>query len=206
MRQNLLHVLNERGRLFGQDGRSDTYDYRGTGYGRGEGVATLVLEPLEDAIRDGDSIRSIIRNIGVNQDGTTDGIIFPNKEAQEQLIRSGYDSIQLNPNETGYAGVHGTGIAAGDPTEAHAIAATLACHRHVENPLIVGSVKSNIDHLEAASGLAGVIKTSLALETGLIPPNFHFERANKDIPLDKLKLKVYRHASLLLPSLGFYLS
>ena len=201
MEQNLLYVLNKIDRLFGQDGRSFTYDHRGTGYGRGEGVATLVLKPLEDAIRDGDSIRSIIRNIGVNQDGTTNGITFPNKEAQEQLIKSVYDSIQLDPNETGYAEVHGTGTAAGDPVEAHAIAAALACHRHVENPLIVGSVKSNIGHLEAASGLAGVIKTSLALETGLIPPNFNFERANKDIPLDKWKLKVCRHASLLLPSL-----
>ena len=177
-------------RLFNQEGRSYTFDYRGKGYGRGEGVATLVLKPLQDAIRDGDSIRSVIRNIGVNQDGKTDGLTFPSKEAQEHLIRSVYASAHLDPNDTQYAEVHGTGTAAGDPVEAKAIAAALASQRDTERPLIVGSVKTNIGHLEAASGLAGVIKCTAALESGLIPPNFDFQKPNINIPLTSLRLKV----------------
>ena len=185
-----LHVLILLCRLFSQEGRSYTYDHRGTGYGRGEGVATLVLKPLQDAIRDGDPIRSVIRNIGVNQDGKTSGMTFPNQEAQEHLIRSVYARAHLDPNHTQYAEVHGTGTAAGDPVEASAIAAALASQRDIEKPLIVGSVKTNIGHLEAASGLAGVIKCTAALENGLIPPNFDFQKANINIPLAELKLKV----------------
>ena len=95
-----LPALIKRDRLFGRDGRSYTYDHRGTGYGRGEGVATLILKPLKDAIQDGDSIRSLIRNIGINQDGKTNGITFPSKEAQEMLIRSVYANAGLDPMET----------------------------------------------------------------------------------------------------------
>ena len=183
-------MLIQSSRLFGEEGRSYTYDHRGTGYGRGEGVATLVLKPLQDAIRDGDSIRSVIRNIGINQDGKTNGMTFPNQQAQECLIRSVYATVNLDPNDTQYAEVHGTGTAAGDPVEANAIAAALASERDTEKPLIVGSVKSNIGHLEAASGLAGVIKCTAALEHGLIPPNFDFQKPNINIPLANLKLKV----------------
>ena len=193
-----LLVLILMRRLFGQEGRSYTYDHRGTGYGRGEGVATLVLKPLQDAIRDGDSIRSVIRNIGVNQDGKTNGMTFPNKEAQEQLIRSVYAYAHLDPNHTQYVEVHGTGTAAGDPVEAGAVAAALASQRDIKNPLIVGSVKTNIGHLEAASGLAGVIKCTAALENGLIPPNFDFQKANVNIPLAELRLKVSCPCSLVL--------
>ena len=183
-------MLIQQYRLFNQEGRSYTFDHRARGYGRGEGVATLVLKPLHDAVRDGDSVRSIIRNIGANQDGKTNGLTFPSKEAQEHLIRSVYASAHLDPNDTQYAEVHGTGTAAGDPVDANAIAAALASQRDTERPLIVGSVKTNIGHLEAASGLAGVIKCTTALENGLIPPNFDFQKPNIHIPLASLRLKV----------------
>lgn len=177
-------------RLFGEQGKSFTYDSRGTGYGRGEGVVSLVLKPLDDAIRDGDSIRAVIRNTGVNQDGKTNGITFPSCDAQAQLIKDVYKAVGLDPGQTPYVEAHGTGTAAGDPVEAEAIARTFAINRAHDNPLLVGSVKTNVGHLEAASGLTGLVKTIYALEHGVIPPNINFEYPNKDIPLEEWKLKV----------------
>lgn len=179
-----------RRRLFGEEGLCYTYDSRGSGYGRGEGVVSLVLKPLDHAIRDGDNIRALIRNTGANQDGRTNGITFPSSEAQANLMRSVYHSAGLDPSETGYVEAHGTGTAAGDPVEAEAIASVFTARRTPDNPLLVGSVKSNIGHLEAASGLAAMVKTIYALEEGAIAPNINFEKPNKDIPLEKWKLKV----------------
>ena len=175
-------------KLHGEQGRSYTYDHRGTGYGRGEGVATLILKPLQDAIDAGDTIRAVIRNTGMNQDGKTNGITLPSKDAQEGLIRSVYEAAGLDPLDTSYVEAHGTGTKVGDPIEAEAISCAMATKR--ASPLILGSVKTNIGHLEAASGLAGVIKTTRILETGLIPPNINFEKPNENIPLTDWKLKV----------------
>lgn len=188
-------------RLFGEQGKSFTYDSRGTGYGRGEGVVSLVLKTLDDAIRDGDSIRAVIRNTGINQDGKTNGITFPSLDAQAQLIEDVYKAVGLDPAQTAYVEAHGTGTAAGDPVEAEAIARTLAINRARDDPLLVGSVKTNVGHLEAASGLTGLVKTIYALENGVIPPNINFETPNKDIPLEEWKLKV-SHAQLFLSSSG----
>ena len=175
-------------KLHGEQGRSYTYDHRGTGYGRGEGVATLILKPLQNAIDAGDTIRAVIRNTGMNQDGKTNGITLPSKDAQEDLIRSVYEAAGLDPLDTSYVEAHGTGTKVGDPIEAEAISCAMATGR--PSPLIIGSVKTNIGHLEAASGLAGVIKTTRILETGLIPPNINFEKPNENIPLTDWKLKV----------------
>ncbi|KAL8691096.1 MAG: hypothetical protein Q9218_003606 [Villophora microphyllina] len=177
-------------RLFGEAGKSFTYDSRGTGYGRGEGVVTLVLKPLDDAVRDGDNIRAVIRNTGVNQDGKTNGITFPSSDAQAQLIEDVYQAVGLDPVQTAYVEAHGTGTAAGDPIEAEALARTFTRNRAHSDPLLVGSVKTNVGHLEAASGLTGLVKTIYALENGVIPPNINFEFPNKDIPLQAWKLKV----------------
>lgn len=177
-------------RLFGEDGISYTYDSRGSGYGRGEGVVSLVLKPLDLAMRDGDSIRAIVRNTGANQDGKTNGITFPSREAQANLMRSVYQSAGLDPIETAYVEAHGTGTAAGDPVEAEAISSVFTAKRAIDNPLHVGSVKTNVGHLEAASGLAAMVKTIFALEEGVIPPNINFEKPNKGIPLEEWKLKV----------------
>ena len=166
------------------------YDHRGTGYGRGEGVVSLVIKPLDHALRDGDNIRALIRNTGANQDGKTNGITFPSTEAQVNLMRSVYLAAGLDPVETEYVEAHGTGTAAGDPVEAEALSRVFTVKRTTDNPVLVGSVKGNIGHLEAASGLAAIVKTIFAMEEGVIPPNINFEKPNKDIPLKDWKLKV----------------
>ena len=175
-------------KLHGEEGRSYTYDHRGTGYGRGEGVATLILKPLQDAIDAGDTILAVVRNTGINQDWKTNGITLPSKDAQEGLIRSVYEAAGLDPFDTLYVEAHGTGTKGGDPIEAEAISCAMATRR--SSPLIVGSIKTNIGHLEAASGLASIIKATRVLETGLIPPNINFEKPNEDIPLTDWNLKV----------------
>ena len=150
----------------------------------------IVLKPLDDAIVNGDTIHAIIRHTGTNQDGKTSGPTMPSPEAQERLINKVYSQAGLDPLDTHYVEAHGTGTAVGDPIEASALARSLARNRPHDEPLYIGSVKSNIGHLEAGSGLAGVIKATLVLQNGLIPPNVNFEKANDEIPLEKWKLKV----------------
>ncbi|KAE8380488.1 hypothetical protein BDV26DRAFT_135722 [Aspergillus bertholletiae] len=172
------------------DGRSYAFDHRAKGYARGEGVATLVLKPLDKAIRDGDPIRAVIRGTGVNSDGRTAGITLPNGEAQEALIREVYQNARLDPIDTGYFEAHGTGTQAGDPMEAGAIHRVFTADRERSHPLYVGSIKTNIGHLEGASGLAGMVKAILCLEKGFIPPNMNYEKPNQRLDLEKWNLKI----------------
>lgn len=183
-------MLSDGTRFLSPDGRSYTYDHRANGYARGEGAACIVLKPLADALRDGDSIRAVIRNSGVNQDGKTSGITLPSGEAQSSLIASVYKSAGLDPLETTYVEAHGTGTPAGDPIEASALSKVFSPGRPQDRPLHVGSIKTNIGHLEGASGLAGVIKTVLMLENKTILPNTNFEIPNPRIPLDDWRLNV----------------
>ncbi|KAH7127804.1 putative polyketide synthase [Dactylonectria estremocensis] len=178
--------------FLGPDAKCHTYDHRANGYSRGEGIAAIYLKPLDDAIRDNDTIRAVIRSSVSNQDGRTAGIMLPSREAQEILIRAAYESAGCDPASVGYFEAHGTGTPAGDPIEAGAIGATLGQHRQEgeENRLYVGSIKTNIGHLEGASGLASVIKTVLALEKGLIPPNLHFEKGNEAIDFEGWRIRV----------------
>lgn len=176
--------------FLGADGKSNSFDCRAAGYGRGEGVATIILKPLEHALRDGDPIRAIIRETALNQDGKTSTITSPSQEAQEAIIRTCYRNAGLDPLSTSYVEAHGTGTKSGDPIEGGAIAAVLGINRPVEKPLFIGSVKSNIGHLEAASGLAAIIKVALAFEKGFIPPSINFEQPNPAVQLDKWNLKV----------------
>ncbi|RFN48413.1 putative polyketide synthase [Fusarium flagelliforme] len=172
------------------DGRSYAFDHRAKGYARGEGIATLVLKPLDKAIRDGDPIRAVIRGTGVNSDGRTAGITLPNGDAQADLIREVYANANLDPAETGYFEAHGTGTQAGDPMEAGAIHRVFTADRERSSPLYLGSIKTNIGHLEGASGLAGVIKAVLCLEKGQIPPNMNFEKPNGRLDLEAWNIKV----------------
>lgn len=153
-------------------------------------MGCILLKPLEDALRDGDTIRAVIRNTAVNQDGKTPGISFPSRDAQEALIRSVYEKAGIDPLETSYVEAHGTGTRAGDPVEAAAISKAIAKDRPLNQPLMIGSVKANVGHLEGASGITGVIKCVLMLENGVIFPNRNFEKANERIPLYEWKLKV----------------
>lgn len=178
--------------LLSPDGKSYAFDSRASGYGRGEGIATIILKPLEDALRDGDPVRAIIRHTGANQDGKTATITSPNQSAQEELIRSCYRAAGLDPVETGYVEAHGTGTQTGDSIEAGALGAVFGSNRAPGEPIYIGSVKTNIGHTEATSGLAGVIKAVMALEKEAIPPNANFENPNENIPFDKLGLKESR--------------
>jgi acyl transferase domain-containing protein len=149
-----------------------------------------VLKPLDTAIRDGNTIRAVIRHVGSNQDGKTMGISLPSKSAQEDLIRRLYTEAGLETRETSYVETHGTGTQAGDPLEAGALASIFAEGRSTDNPLIIGSVKTNIGHTEGLSGLPSLIKTVLMLEHQTIVPNCNFEKPNPHIPMRDWKLKV----------------
>ena len=174
--------------MLNHDGRSHPFESRGSGYGRGEGVATFVLKRLDDAITGGDPVRAVIRNTGVNQDGKTSGITLPNRDSQASLQRSIYRNVDVDSSSIGYMEAHGTGTAAGDFAEIAAIADVI-CERRT-SPLYVGSIKSNIGHLESSSGLAGLLKAVLVLEKGLIPPNADFGVPKPELKLSERNIRV----------------
>ncbi|KAF2158513.1 hypothetical protein M409DRAFT_71605 [Zasmidium cellare ATCC 36951] len=181
--------------MLGKDSRCYSFDHRANGYARGEGFGVLAVKPLADAIVAGDTIRAVIRSSGSNQDGRTPTLTQPSKLAQESLIMDTYAKAGLAMSETRYFEAHGTGTPVGDAIEASAIGASFRQFRSPEAPLYIGSVKSNIRHLEGASGVAGVIKTILALEAGIIPSNSNFERLNPKIDADFLNIKVAEDAT-----------
>ncbi|KAL5041185.1 hypothetical protein BDW71DRAFT_213267 [Aspergillus fruticulosus] len=170
------------------DSRCYSFDHRGNGYARGEGFGVLVLKRVSDALRDGDTIRAVIRSTGSNSDGRTPGIAQPSGEAQEKLIKETYAKAYLDLGATRFFEAHGTGTAVGDPIEANAIGAAFSQYRSPDEPLYVGAVKSNVGHLEGTSGVAGVIKAVLALEKGVIPPNTNFEKINPRIDAPALNI------------------
>ena len=152
----------------------------------------MVLKRLDDAIRDGDPIRAVIRGSGCNQDGKTDTITTPSQEAQEELMRLVYKTSGLNPAQTTYFEAHGTGTPTGDPIECRAIASVFQEGRPVNDPLLIGSVKTNVGHTETTSGLAAIVKVALALERGQIPPSVNFEKPNPNLHFDEWNMKVAR--------------
>lgn len=179
--------------LISKDGKSYAFDHRASGYGRGEGTAVVVLKRLSDALRDGDPVRAIIRDTGLNQDGKTETITTPSGEAQEALVRECYRRAGLDPAQTAYFEAHGTGTPTGDPIEVGAIAKVFTPEGRApgeEGKLRIGSVKTNIGHTETASGLAAIIKVALALEHGQIPPSVNFEKPNPKLRLGEWGLKV----------------
>lgn len=169
--------------MLNAQGRSYPFDSRGSGYGRGEGITAVVVKRLADALSNGDPIRAVIRNTGVNQDGKTNGITLPSQRAQEALYRSVYTSAGLDPTETHYIEAHGTGTVAGDSAELRAMAEVFCKKRDPGKPLYVGSIKSNIGHLESSSGLAGLIKAILVLEKDTIPPNADYRTPKEALSL-----------------------
>ncbi|TDZ29082.1 Reducing polyketide synthase hmp8 [Colletotrichum spinosum] len=183
MELNSLGVLNP-------DGRSLSFDEGANGYGRAEGCGVVVLKPLDQAVRDGDHVRAVIRGSGVNSDGWTKTISTPSGSAQAELIRLVYESNGLDYDATQYVEAHGTGTKVGDPIELGAIHETIGRNASEARKLYVGSVKANIGHLEPAAGVAGFIKGVLALEHGMIPPNVHFHQANPRIPFDEWNMVV----------------
>ncbi|MGW5498895.1 type I polyketide synthase [Streptomyces olivaceoviridis] len=151
------------------DGRSKPFDAAADGYGRGEGCVVAVLRPLADALRDGDRVLAVIRGSAVGQDGRTAGIMAPSAAAQEAVLRAACRAAGIAPGEVDYVEAHGTGTRAGDPVEAQALAAVHGAVRAAGDPLLIGSVKGTIGHLEAASGIAGLLSCVLALNRGRLP-------------------------------------
>ncbi len=182
-------IAMSKGKFLNPEGRCRPFDSKAMGYVRGEGGGIVILKPLSDAIRDQDPIYALIRGTGVNHDGYTQGIAQPNPEAQKALIKKVLNEAQINPADIHYVEAHGTGTPVGDPIEAMAINEVLQDPLR-EYPCYLGAVKSNIGHLEAAAGIAGLIKAALCLKHEKIPPNLHFEVANPIIPFEKYCLKV----------------
>lgn len=174
--------------MLNDQGTSFSFDKRGSGYGRGEGCAAVVLKRI-DTMQPWDPVRALIRGTIVNQDGRTPSITSPNQESQECLQRALYNSVGVQPNEIDYVEAHGTGTLAGDVTEIAAIANVYNSAERKTN-LLVGSIKSNIGHLEACSGLAGLIKSILILEKQIVPPNANFESPKDELCLLQRNIQV----------------
>src|ERR1051325_5991983 len=181
-----------RASMLSQRGRCLAFDERADGYVRGEGGAAIILKPLRQALADGDRIRGLIAGTGINSDGRTIGMSLPSEAAQAGLIRSVYEEAGVAPDDLAFFEMHGTGTPAGDPIEAGSVGQALGQRRRA--PLPLGSVKSNIGHLEPASGMAGLLKAALALEHGIVPHSLHCEAPNPKIPFDALNLTLVRSA------------
>ena len=176
-----------KGRFLSPEQRSKAFDVSADGYVRGEGAGMLVLKPLSKAHADGDRIHAVIRATGVNQDGLTEGITLPNGDAQVGLIREVWARAGISADDIDYIEAHGTGTQAGDITEARSIGAVL---RETQAPVAVGSVKTNIGHLEAAAGVAGVMKAVLTIKNRAVPPHLHLTEVNPELDLPALHIRI----------------
>ena len=182
-------IFADAGVLSGR-GRCSTFDAAADGYVRGEGCGVLVLKRLSDAEADGDRIWGVIRGSAVNQDGASAGLTVPNGPAQERVIEEALQRAGVHPSEVDYLEAHGTGTELGDPIEVQAAAAVYGKDRAPERPLLIGSVKTNIGHLEAAAGVAGLIKVILSMSRQLIPPHLHFINPSPHIDWGRLPVQV----------------
>jgi len=171
-----LSIAFARAGMLSPDGRSKGFDASANGYVRGEGCGVVLLKRLSDAVRDGDTILALVRGTAVNQDGASQGLTVPSALSQEAVIRKALAVAGLQPQDVSYVEAHGSGTPVGDPVEAGALQAVYGAGR--QSPWTVGSVKTNIGHLEAAAGIAGVIKTVLMLQHRQIPPHLHFRSLN----------------------------
>ena len=183
-------IAESKSGFLAPDGRCKAFDQSADGYARGEGGAVVVIKPLEHALRDGDEIYAQILGTAVSQDGHTDGITVPSAQAQEAAITAALRRAGVHPNDVGYVEAHGTGTPVGDPIEVQALASALAAQRPADSPLLIGSVKTNIGHLEAGAGVAGLIKAALVLKHGYIPANLHLTKPSDQIPLAELSIDI----------------
>jgi thioester reductase-like protein len=175
--------------MMASDGRCKTFDARADGFVRGEGCGVVILKRLADARADGDAVLAVIRGSAINQDGRSSGLTAPNGAAQERLLQLALADAKVPPSRVSYVEAHGTGTALGDPIEVRALQAVLGPTRN-GSPLIVGSVKTNLGHLEAAAGIAGLIKVVLALQHGEIPPHLHLQRLSPHLAAYANKLVI----------------
>jgi acyl transferase domain-containing protein len=185
-------IILSRAGMLAPDGRCKTLDAAADGYVRGEGCGIVVLKRLSDAVRDGDRVRAVLRGSAVTHGGQSAGFTVPNGAAQRAAIEKALARAKTAPGEVGYVELHGTGTQLGDPIEVRALAAALSPGRSAEHPVVIGSVKSNIGHLEGAAGVAGLIKAALAVEHGRIPATLHVHAPNPDIPWADLPVAIAR--------------
>jgi len=175
--------------MLSPDGRCKTFDASADGYGRAEGCGVVVLKPLDAALQDGDRVLAVIRGTAINQDGASGGLTVPSGSAQESVIRAALRDAGLRPAELQYIEAHGTGTSLGDPIELQSLDRVFG-DAHADRPLLVGSVKTNLGHLETAAGISGLMKAVLAIRNGYIPPHLHLENPSPHIPWDDLRLSV----------------
>ncbi len=179
-----------KARMLAVDGRCKTFDESADGFVRSDGCGVVLLKRLSDALADGDNVLALIRGSAVNQDGKSSGMTAPNGPAQEAVIRAALASANVSPQEVSFVEAHGTGTALGDAIEVRALSNVMSAHRKENEPLFIGTVKTNIGHLEAASGVAGLIKLVLALQAREIPQHLHFKKINLQIALDDWRMKI----------------
>lgn len=182
-------IVFSQARMMAADGRCKTFDAAADGYVRGEGCGMVVLKRLADAVRDGDNVLAVIRGSAINQDGHSNGLTAPNGPAQEQVIRQALKSAGVEPHQISYVEAHGTGTSLGDPIEVQALVRVLG-GKDGSRPCLIGSCKTNFGHLEAAAGVASLIKVILSLQNEAIPPHLHFQKLNPHISLEETRLSI----------------
>ncbi|WP_328432110.1 thioester reductase domain-containing protein [Streptomyces sp. NBC_00453] len=183
-------VALSKARMLSPEGLCKTFDASADGYVRGEGCGVVVLRPLADALAEGQDVLAVIKGSAVNQDGKSSGLTVPRGPAQQEVIRRALAVGGVAPGDVGYVEAHGTGTPLGDPIEVRALAGVLGEGRAVDRPVVLGSVKTNIGHLEAAAGIAGLIKTILAVGRGVIPPHLNMSTPNPLLAWDELPVRV----------------
>jgi len=183
--------------MLSERGICNVFDASGDGYVRSEGGGIFLLKNLDDAIADGSRIYAVVQGSGVNCDGKTNGITVPGYETQSELLKTIYASTGISINDIDYFEAHGTGTAVGDPIEARAIGQALGQYRSPDKPLLIGSVKSNLGHLEAASAVAGLVKALYVIRHGVVPPTIHLKEPNPHIHFKEWNLKVVTEATQL---------
>lgn len=177
-------ILLSRAQMMSPEGRCKTFDASADGYVRGEGCGIVVMKRLSDALADGDPITCVIRGTAVNHDGRSNGLSAPSGPAQSRVIRAALEDGELQPQHVNYIEAHGTGTRLGDPIEVETLLSVFCKDRKADSPLALGSVKTNFGHLESAAGIAGLIKTALALKYGQIPPHLNLKQLNPLLPLE----------------------
>jgi acyl transferase domain-containing protein/acyl-CoA synthetase (AMP-forming)/AMP-acid ligase II/acyl carrier protein len=190
---NLLpdaNVFFSKAGVLSPDGRCRTFDAGANGIVRSDGAGIVVLKPLSPAVADGDRIYAVIRGSAVNSDGRSNGLMAPNPQSQEAVLRAAYQQAGVSPDRVQYIEAHGTGTSLGDPIEVQALTAVLSSDRPAARQCALGSVKTNVGHMEAAAGVAGVIKVALSMRHRLIPPSLHFEEPNPFIAFPDSPLTV----------------
>ncbi len=181
-----MSIAFSRSGMLAPDGRCKTFDADANGYVRSEGGGVVVLKRLSQAIADNDKILAVVRGTAINHDGASNGLTAPNGLAQEAVIRKALSDADVAPEAVSYVETHGTGTSLGDPVELQALESVYARGRNRDNPLMLGSVKTNIGHTEAAAGIAGLIKVVLSMQHEYIPPHLHFKKLNPLVSLEKM--------------------